>query len=84
MKVTIIGSHLCPDTLGALGKLTAAGVEYEFKNILGSHDDLKTYLNLREHHELYAEVRGTDRLGIPCFVCENGEITMDLETVLNK
>lgn len=84
MKVTIIGSHLCPDTLEALSKLTAAGAEYEFKNILGSHDELKAYLNLRDTNELYAEIRGTERLGIPCFICEDGEITMDLNAVLNK
>lgn len=27
MKITVIGSHLCPDTLYALNRLTEAGVE---------------------------------------------------------
>ena len=84
MKVIVIGSHLCPDTLEALSKLTTAGVEYEFKNVLGSHEELKAYLNLRDTSDLYAEIRGTDRLGVPCFICEDGETTMNLDTVLNK
>ena len=83
MKVTVIGSHLCPDTLEALSRLTAAGADYTFQNILGSHEELKAYLNLRDNSPLYADIRGSDRLGVPCFVCENGEITMDLEAVLH-
>ena len=32
MKVTVIGSHLCPDTLYALNRLAGAGAEVEFKD----------------------------------------------------
>lgn len=84
MKVTVIGSHLCPDTLEALHQLTAAGAEVDFKDLLSCHADLKAYLNLRENHEAYAEVRGTERLGIPCMICEDGTVTMDLSAVLKK
>lgn len=31
MKITVIGSHLCPDTLYALNRLTQAGVETGFR-----------------------------------------------------
>lgn len=48
MKVTVIGSHLCPDTLYALNQLSAAKAEIDFMDILSSHDALKTYLNIRE------------------------------------
>ncbi|MGN0159099.1 MAG: glutaredoxin [Brotaphodocola sp.] len=84
MKITVIGSHLCPDTLAALNQLTAAGAEVDFKDILSCHADLKAYLNLRENHEIYAEVRGTERLGIPCMICEDGTVTMNLNEVLKK
>ena len=33
MKVTVVGSHLCPDTLYALHQLAAAGAEIDFKDI---------------------------------------------------
>lgn len=82
MKVTVVGSHLCPDTLYALQQLAAAGAEIDFKDILSCHADLKEYLNLRETSPVYADVRGTDRLGIPCFVGEDGTVTLDLNQVL--
>ena len=68
MKVTVVGSHLCPDTLYALQQLAAAGAEIDFKDILSCHADLKAYLNLRDNSDLYAQIRGTECLGIPCFI----------------
>ena len=47
MKVTVIGSHLCPDTLYALNKLSEAKADIEFKNLSASLPDLKAYLALR-------------------------------------
>ena len=44
MKVTVIGSHLCPDTLCALTRLAGAGVEVDFKDILSCHAALQDYL----------------------------------------
>ena len=78
MKVTVIGSHLCPDTLYALQQLAAAGAEIDFKDILSCH----AYLNLRDNSDLYAQIRGTERLGIPCFVKEDGTTTLNLAEVL--
>lgn len=44
MKVTVIGSHLCPDTLYALNRLSEVKAEIEFKNLSASLPDLKAYL----------------------------------------
>ena len=44
MKVTVIGSHLCPDTLYALCKLTEKQADIDFKNLSASLPDLKQYL----------------------------------------
>lgn len=84
MKVTVIGSHLCPDTLYALGQLTAAGVEADFQDILSCHGILQDYLQIRESSPLYEEIRGTRRLGIPCFVKEDGTMTLDLKDILQS
>lgn len=84
MNVTVFGSHLCPGTLAALNQLSAAGVDVNFRDILSCHADLRAYLHLRETHEIYADIRGTERLGIPCMICEDGTITMDVEEVLKK
>lgn len=82
MKVTVIGSHLCPDTLYALNCLTAAGVEASFQDTLSCHAALQTYLHVRETSELYADIRGTQRLGVPCFVREDGTMTLELKDIL--
>lgn len=82
MKVSVIGSHLCPDTLFAIQQLAAAGAEIDFKDILSCHSALLEYLALRDADELYTDIRGTQRLGIPCFVKEDGTRTLSLEDVL--
>ena len=46
MKVTVIGSHLCPDTLYALCKLTEKQADIDFKNLSASLPDLKQYLEV--------------------------------------
>ena len=41
MNVSVIGSHLCPDTLYALNRLSEARVEIDFRNLSASLSDLK-------------------------------------------
>ena len=82
MKVTVIGSHLCPDTLYALNKLSEAKADIEFKNLSASLPDLRTYLALRESSPLYESVRENGSIGIPAFVLEDGTVTLDLADVL--
>ena len=82
MKVTVIGSHLCPDTLYALNRLSEADVEMYFKNISSSLADLKVYLALRQDSPIYADIRANGGIGIPCFLLEDGTATRDLKEVL--
>ena len=82
MKVTVIGSHLCPDTLYALNWLSAVGAEVDFKNLSASLSDLKIYLALRQDSPVYADIRENGGIGIPCFILEDGTVTRDLDAVL--
>ncbi len=82
MKVTVVGSHLCPDTLYALNELVKAGVEIDFKNMSGALADLKVYLALRDSEPMYEKVKAGGGIGIPCFILEDGTKTMDLKDVL--
>lgn len=84
MKVTVIGSHLCQDTLYALCKLREKNVEIDFKDISAALPDLKVYLAIRESEPQYEAVRAGGGIGIPFFVLEDGTKTLDLEEVLNK
>lgn len=82
MKVTVVGSHLCPDTLYALNKLVEAKADIEFKNLSASLPDLKVYLQLRDNETMYEAVKTGGGIGIPCFILEDGTKTMDLNEVL--
>ena len=57
-------------------------VEIDFKDILSCHAVLQDYLEIRESSPLYEEIRGTRRLGIPCFVREDGTMTLNLNDIL--
>ena len=82
MKVTVIGSHLCPDTLYALNRLVETKADIDFKNLSASLPDLKAYLALRESSPVFDGLKARGSLGIPCFVLEDGTVTLELEKVL--
>lgn len=84
MKVKVIGSHLCPDTLYALYRLSEKHVDMEFKNLSASLPDLKEYLAARDSDPLYEAVKAGGGIGIPFFVLEDGSTTMDLDEVLKR
>jgi len=84
MKVMVLGSHLCPRTLGALRELYKVDVPVDFRDILSCHADLKMYLKYRDSHELYADIRNTDKIGIPLFIFEDGTVTRTLKDVFDK
>ncbi|WP_313186978.1 glutaredoxin [Lacrimispora sp.] len=84
MKITIIGSHLCPDTLYALNKLTDRKAGVDFKNLSADLKDLKAYLAARESEPVYEAVKRNGGIGIPFFILEDGTKTLDLDEVLEK
>lgn len=84
MKVTMYGSHLCPDTLYAINELAARKVKIEFKNLSGSMADLKAFLPLREGNPMFDESRANGSIGIPYFIMEDGFTTLELDDVLAR
>lgn len=83
MCVTVIGSHLCPDTLYALCKLREKNFTIDFKNLSSSLPDLSLYLAIRETDEIYKKIRENGGIGIPLFELPDGKRTLDLEAVLS-
>lgn len=84
MKITVVGSHLCPDTLYALCQLRDRNIEVDFKDLSASLPDLKEYLALRQGLDIYENVRVAGGIGIPCFILEDGNKTLDLNEALGK
>lgn len=93
MKVQIYGSHQCPGCVEAKKALSEKGADFEFIDLSENLYNLKRFLAFREQEEIYKPFReqalkkdypDEGRIGIPCFVLEDGERTMDLDYVLTK
>ena len=93
MKVQIYGSQQCPGCVEAKKALSEKGADFEFIDLSENLYNLKRFLAFREQEEIYKPFReqalkkdypDEGRIGIPCFVLEDGERTMDLDYVLTK
>ena len=93
MKVQIYGSQQCPGCVKATKALSEKGADFEFIDLSENLYNLKRCLAFREQEEIYKPFReqalkkdypDKGRIGIPCFVLEDGERTMDLDYVLTK
>ena len=73
------GSPLCPDCVEATRILAERGTDYEWVEITASMKALKEFLALRDTREEFAEVRAEGRVGIPCFLFEDGRIAFEVE-----
>ena len=73
----IYGTMLCPDCVDCCADLDNAGISYDFLDISGDLRNLKAFLALRDTDPAFAEIRGTERIGIPCIVNEAGEVAFD-------
>lgn len=74
----IYGMHQCPHCEAAEGYLKEHGVPYEYVDISSGTANLKEFLKIRDTEQaLFAPVREAGNIGIPCFVLESGEITLD-------
>ncbi len=82
MKITMIGSHLCQDTLFAMMQLKAKGVKIDFQNVSANFPALKTYLRIRESDPMFEPIRKADMLGFPLLILEDGTRTFSVEDVL--
>ena len=73
----IYGSMMCPDCVACRKDLDEAGIAYEYLDFAEDLRNLKAFLALRDTDPAFAEIRGTERIGIPCIVNEAGEVAFD-------
>lgn len=71
----VYGSDLCPDCIA----WKARGIEAEYIEITSGMPQLKEFLRLRDTSPVFAPVKEKGAVGIPCFVFEDGYITLDPE-----
>ena len=75
----IYGSMLCPDCVKCREDLYRAGVEYEFLDFAENLKNLKAFLAIRDGNPLFDDIRKEGKIGIPCFLEEDGTVTLDWE-----
>ena len=81
--IRVYGHRECPHCTAAKEKLKAAGIEFEFIDIAASTRETKEFLKFRDTHpEAFEEARKNDKIGIPCFVLDDGTITRDLSKII--
>ena len=76
------GSPICKNCVEAVEVLHQKGVSYEYHIITGCTAELKAFLQLRDHEPVFDAVKSEGKSGIPCFVKEDGTVTLNLEEAL--
>lgn len=76
--IRIYGMATCPDCTFVEEQVKGNG-NYEVVDI-GLHvKDLKAFLRLRDRHPAFEKARTRGFVGIPCFVLEDGTVTLSPE-----
>lgn len=76
------GTPLCPDCVEAEAELAAKRIPFENVDITASTANLKAFLKLRDENPLFDAVRAQGGIGVPCFVLDDGRLTLDVREVL--
>lgn len=72
----IYGCDLCPDCVNCKADLDKAGVAYEYCSIGDNLRYLKEFLALRDTAPAFTEVKKAGKIGIPCIVDEEGNLSL--------
>ena len=80
----IYGTMLCPDCVDCCRELDVNGISYEFLDISSDLRNLKSLLVLRDTDPAFAEIRGTERIGIPCILEDAGTVSFDWASYVSQ
>lgn len=76
--IKVYGMMTCPDCV-EVDEQVKGDSRYEIIDI-GEHVRfMKEFLRLRDNNEVFAEARAKGYVGIPCFVLEDGTVTLNPE-----
>lgn len=78
--ITVYGMSTCPDC-AAVQRQISGNERFRMVEI-GEHvKKLKEYIRLRDRSPIFDELKKDGRIGIPCFLLEDGTITLEPEDV---
>lgn len=78
----VYGSMLCPDCVQCRKDLDQAGVDYEYLDFSDNLRNLKEFLSLRDTSPVFSPVKEHGKIGIPCLLTEEGEISLSWEAYM--
>lgn len=78
----VYGASICMDCRNYKALQAARGFEADYVDITESTANLKEFLQLRDGNAAFADVRARGGIGIPAFVNDAGDVTLDLDTAL--
>ena len=76
--IKIYGMDTCPDCT-YVDEQVKGNDKYEVIDIGRHVKDLKAFLKLRDHNTVFNEAKKMGTAGIPCFVLEDGTVTLTPE-----
>ncbi len=78
----IYGSEICSGCRSFKALMQSRGIEGEWIDITESVANLRAFLRMRDTNPIFDEIRKEGRIGIPVFVNDAGEITLNEDTAL--
>jgi len=79
----LYGSMLCPDCVACRKALDEAGIAYTFLDFGEKLANLKDFLKLRDQSPLFDQAKKDGKIGIPCILDGEGNLTLQWEDFLN-
>lgn len=79
----VYGSEICGDCREFKALMAQRGFTVDYVDITENVANLRAFLQLRDHDAAFDPVRERGSVGIPAFVREDGEVTLDLNTALS-
>lgn len=82
--IKIYGRDDCPDCVACKSSFDEAGLEYDFRDIGKSLKEMAVFLKIRDINEVFDDIVGSGKIGIPALVFEDHSVTLDWEAYLEE
>ncbi len=80
----VYGSGMCPDCIEFKYNLDINNIEYENIDITQNLKGLKEFLRLRDKEEIFNEAKENGYIGIPAFITDDENLSLDWESYLTE
>lgn len=78
----MLGTNLCPICVDAEAKLKEHGIDIQYSDFANSIVSLKEFIHFRDTHSEFETAKKNSKIGIPCFVFDDGYITFDIDEAI--